>query len=186
MFAGQEANANTMSFIIILLACHPSIQRRLQHDIDRIVGLSSLSSPQSWLYEAVYPLLSDSMVGAVINESLRLFTALPFIPKSIPIGTPQAFNVADRIHILPPGTLVLINTGALHRNPKYCPRQDATLSPETIQTSSTLLTQIRGSAVTPVILSLNKENVGYGGLKKALSCPSRTAVGAVSARNSLL
>ena len=122
MFAGHEANANTMSFIIILLACHPSIQRRLQHDIDRIVGLSSLSSPQSWSYEAVYPLLSDSMVGAVINESLRLFTVLPFIPKSIPIGTPQAFNVADRTHILPPGTLVLINTGALHRNPKYWPQ----------------------------------------------------------------
>ena len=37
MFAGHEANANTLTFILILLACHPSIQGRLQHDIDRIV-----------------------------------------------------------------------------------------------------------------------------------------------------
>lgn len=131
MFAGHEANANTMTFIIILLACHPSIQRRLQHDIDRIVGsLSTLSAslPQSWSYEATYPLLSDSMVGAVINESLRLFTVLPFIPKHIPDGPPQSFNVAGRIHNLPLGTLVLINTSALHRHPKYWPQTGAEAS----------------------------------------------------------
>ena len=123
MFAGHEANANTISFILIVLACHPSIQRRLQHDIDAIVGSPSHCSPRSWSYEAVFPLLADGMVGAVINESLRLFTVLPFIPKSIPDGTSQAFHVGDRTHNLPPGTLVLINTSALHRHPKYWPQR---------------------------------------------------------------
>lgn len=122
MFAGHEANANTLTFILILLACHPSIQRRLQHEVDRIVGSSSASSPQLWSYETVYPLLSNSMVGAVINESLRLFTVLPYIPKFIPNNAFQVFNMADRTHTLPPGTLIFINTSALHYHPKYWPQ----------------------------------------------------------------
>ena len=122
MFAGHEANANTLALILLLLACHPSIQRRLQHDLDRVFGALSPSSPGSWSYDAAYPLLSNSMVGAVINESLRLFTVLPYIPKYIPNGTPQRFDVADGSHTLPPGTLIFINTSALHYHPKYCPQ----------------------------------------------------------------
>ncbi|KAL8907499.1 MAG: hypothetical protein Q9207_001366, partial [Kuettlingeria erythrocarpa] len=38
MFAGHEANPNTLTFIIALLACHLAIRQHLQHDIDRIVG----------------------------------------------------------------------------------------------------------------------------------------------------
>lgn len=121
MFAGHEANANTLTFILILLACHPSIQRRLQHEIDRVVGSSSISSPQSWSYNAVYPLLSNSVVGAVINEGLRLFTVLPYIPKYIPDKDPQVVHMAERNHTLLPGTLILINTSALHNHPKYWP-----------------------------------------------------------------
>lgn len=118
MFAGHEANANTVTFIIILLACHPIIQRHLQHDVDRIIG-SPTEASQSWSYGANYPLLSESMLGAVVHETLRLFGALPFIPKRIPDGSSQAFNIAGECVHIPPGTLILLNTSALHRNPKY-------------------------------------------------------------------
>ena len=59
------------------------------------------------------------MVGAVINETLRLFTVLPFFSKkTVPDGLSQAFNVAGRTRKLPSGILILINISALHRNPK--------------------------------------------------------------------
>ena len=121
MFAGHEASANTMTSLIILLACHPSIQRRLQDDIDRIIG-SPTSSSQSWSYEVAYPLLSESMLAAVINETLRLFTVLPFIPKKITNESSYTFKTAERTYNFPPGMLILLNPSALHRNPKFWPQ----------------------------------------------------------------
>ncbi|KAM0794509.1 cytochrome P450 [Usnea florida] len=102
MFAGHDASANTMTFLIILLACHPSMQRRLQHDIDRIFG-SAPPLSQSWSYETAYPLLSESMLAAVINETLRLFTVLPFIPKKITNESSCTLKIAERTYNLLPG-----------------------------------------------------------------------------------
>lgn len=117
MFAGHETNANTLMFIILLLACNPSIQESLQKDIDRILG----SQPASqWSYNKAFPLLMESFVGAVINEGLRLFTVLPYIPKTV-TETPQPVVVNGRTHVVPANTLVLINTSAVHRHPQHWP-----------------------------------------------------------------
>ena len=117
MFAGHEASANTLHFIIILLACNPEIQASLQADIDRI---THSKARESWAYEENYQPLLESLVGAVINETLRLFTVLPYILKST-TKVPQSLSVHNRTHIVPPNTLMLINTTAAHRNPKYWP-----------------------------------------------------------------
>lgn len=62
-------------FISLLLACHSSNETALRIDIDRIIG----DLPQEqWSLETHYPF---SHVGAVINETSRLFTGLPFLPK---------------------------------------------------------------------------------------------------------
>ncbi len=121
MFAGHEANANTLTFAILLLACHPSIQKLLQHDIDSILT-SSVSPHEDWSYERLYPALSESMVGAVVNEALRLATVLPFLPKNVPTNSLQRINIGDRTHIVPADTLVLINTSAIHRHPRHWPQ----------------------------------------------------------------
>ena len=118
MFAGHEANANTLTFIFLLLACHPDIQALLQADIDKVLG--SLP-PSQWSYEAHYSLLSTCHVGAVINETSRLFTVLPFLPKKIP-PTPQSLNLDNKNYVLPPNMLVLINTSAVHRHPSFWPK----------------------------------------------------------------
>ena len=39
MFTGREADANTILFAMLLLACHPSVQKPLQQDIDKTVSL---------------------------------------------------------------------------------------------------------------------------------------------------
>jgi cytochrome P450 len=61
---------------------------------------------------------------AVINETLRLFTILPFLPKTTP-ELPSSIAVKGRIHVLPPNTLVLINTSATHRHPAHWPAPEA-------------------------------------------------------------
>lgn len=128
MFAGHEANANTLNFIIILLACHPGIQTALQADVDRILGAAP---PSEWSFDAHYPALATSHVGAVINEALRLFTVLQFIPKRSP-ATPHLLPLRSKNHVIPADTLILINTSAIHRHPDIWPSHsqssDTTLS----------------------------------------------------------
>ena len=118
MFAGHEANANTLTFIFLLLACHPQIQDSLQADIDDILG--SLS-PSQWSYDLHFSPLSTSYVGAVINETSRLFTVLPILPKKVP-SIPQSLALDSRTYVLPQNTLVLINTSAVHRHPDSWPK----------------------------------------------------------------
>ena len=126
MFAGHEASANTINFLILLLACHPRIQLSLQMDIDRILG----DCPNDqWSYETYFPSLMESLVGAVINETLRLYTVLPFILKAT-VEDPQPVVVNGRVHLVPPNTLILMNTSATHRNPKHWPKPQGCL-PET-------------------------------------------------------
>ena len=118
MFAGHEANANTLHFIILLLACHPNHQAAVQADIDRIMR----TVPQEqWSLEVHYPLLYHSHVGAVINETSRLFTVLPYLPKLSP-PRPHVLDLSDKRYVLPAKTLVLINTSAIHRHPAVWPQ----------------------------------------------------------------
>ena len=117
MFAGHEANANTLTFILVLLALHPTIQASLQSSISTIL---SSRHPSQWNYEKDYHALMSSYTGAVVNEALRLFTVLPFLPKKAP-STPQSIMVTGAAHTIPANMLILINTSATHRNPRYWP-----------------------------------------------------------------
>jgi cytochrome P450 len=40
--AGGETTANTLRWAILLLAYHPEVQRRMQEEIDRVVGTERL------------------------------------------------------------------------------------------------------------------------------------------------
>ncbi|KAL9008297.1 MAG: hypothetical protein Q9173_006562 [Seirophora scorigena] len=120
LFAGHEANANTLTLALFLLALHPSVQQSLQDTIDtRLAGYSGAAAGKLD-YATHYPLFRDSIVTAIINETLRLFTILPFLPKTTP-AAPASVVVKGNKHVLPPDTLVLINTSAIHRHPMYWP-----------------------------------------------------------------
>ena len=115
MFAGHEANANTLTFAILLLACSPQIQKAMQKDIDRIVGTVPTDE---WSYGRHYALLSEGLVGAVINEALRLYTVLTVIPKWSGEKA-QLIKLGNGSYTLPPRTMVLVDTSATHRHPRY-------------------------------------------------------------------
>ncbi|KAE8407188.1 cytochrome P450 [Aspergillus pseudonomiae] len=123
VFAGHEANANTLTFIMLLLACHPVTQRAMQADLDRIL---QDTPPDQWTYDAHFNPLMNSLVGAVISEALRLFTVLPVIPKYVPpTGPPVSIIIDNQAHPLPQGMVAFVNTSATHRHPQYWPRRES-------------------------------------------------------------
>ena len=116
-FAGHESNAHALQFALLNLACRPDMQREVQRDIDRIFGDRSA---EQWTYSEHYTALAESMVGAVINESLRLYTVLPVFMKQT-TKSAVTVNLDGSKHAIPPNTLIMINTSATHRNPSYWP-----------------------------------------------------------------
>ncbi|TKA22403.1 hypothetical protein B0A50_07909 [Salinomyces thailandicus] len=118
ILAGHETAANTIHFSMLFLAMHPASQRRLQTDLDAILGSKPLSA---WDYDEDVPKLFGSMCGAVMNEELRLIPPVLGIPKSTPEGKPQGLTLDGKYVTVPGSCNITLNTAALHRNPKYWP-----------------------------------------------------------------
>ncbi|KAK0253080.1 hypothetical protein B0A54_04160 [Friedmanniomyces endolithicus] len=118
ILAGHETAANTIHFAMMLLAMHPQSQRRLQKDLDDILG----DRPSSeWDYDEDVPKLFGSMCGAVMNEELRLIPPVVGIPKTCTAGRPQGLQIGGKHVTVPADCSVTLDTVALHRNPKYWP-----------------------------------------------------------------
>ncbi|KAF7941443.1 hypothetical protein EAE99_001080 [Botrytis elliptica] len=117
ILGGFHTSSNTLHFILILLAIFPDIQEALQSSLDASLGDRS---PSEWTHATDFPKLIESHLGAVIAETIRVFGVLPFIPKTTgPVA--QALTLHERTFTVPANTLILINTSATHRNPKYWP-----------------------------------------------------------------
>lgn len=97
---------------------HWSSQKRLQEDLDAILGDKPVAE---WDYDSDMPKLFGSMCGAVMNEQLRLIPPVIGIPKTTPKGSPQGLNFNGQHVTVPGGTYVTLGTVAAHRNPKYWP-----------------------------------------------------------------
>jgi len=82
----------------------------MQADIDRLTSTS-------WDYATAFgPLMNHSLVGAVLNETLRLYSVIPVLAKTT-LDTPQPIRLDGHTHTIAPNTVILINTSAVHRNP---------------------------------------------------------------------
>lgn len=118
ILAGHETAANTIHFSILFLAMHMASQRRLQKDLDDILG----NRPHSqWDYEHDMPKLFGSMCGAVMNEQLRLIPPVIGIPKTTTPDRPQTLTVDGKQITIAENTYVTLVTSAVHRHPKYWP-----------------------------------------------------------------
>ena len=89
----------------------------MQSDIDKILGDRPV---EKWSFESDFLKLLDGVIEAVMNETLRLFSVLPFHPKTT-LETPVPMTLGDREYCVPANTLILMNTSATHRNPKFWP-----------------------------------------------------------------
>lgn len=118
ILAGHETTANSIHFALLDLACSPSSQRRLQASIDDIFGAQS---PSEWVYEDCINALFGGMVGAVLNEVLRLMPPVIIIPKCVTKDAEQVIVLDGRKVELPRGATINLNAVGVQRNPKYWP-----------------------------------------------------------------
>ena len=121
LVAGHETTANSLHFTLIELANNPASQRALQADIDRLLGRDT--DPATWNYENSINLMLASMLGAAINETLRLMPPVVMIPKWV---TPQAeqqlaFAETGQTHLMPAGMDIALSVVTAQRNPKHWP-----------------------------------------------------------------
>lgn len=124
LFAGHETTANTLHYAFLLLAIDLAIQGHLQEDIDSIVK----SRPsEEWVYETDMTRLYTSMVGATMNETLRLMPPIIDIPKIVK-GAPQPLSIAGKNYTIPTNTFIHMSAVSAHRNPQYWPHSPSQVS----------------------------------------------------------
>ncbi|RAL63367.1 hypothetical protein DID88_003790 [Monilinia fructigena] len=90
----------------------------MQNDIDAIIGSKT---PSEWTYMNDFSRLYNSMVGAVLNEELRLMPIADTIPK-VTAGE-QRVTVDGKEMLVPNGTFIHLNTVGTNRNPRYWPHE---------------------------------------------------------------
>ncbi|KAL9087194.1 MAG: hypothetical protein Q9159_003761 [Coniocarpon cinnabarinum] len=123
LFAGHETVANTAHFSLLLLAMNPDLQRQAQDELD---GILKDKRADEWDYDQDLTRISNGLIGAILNEELRLFAPVEYIPKSTPRSQPQSLTLANGERVtIPANSMVGLVTHALHRHPAYWPRADA-------------------------------------------------------------
>ncbi|KIH88595.1 cytochrome p450 monooxygenase [Sporothrix brasiliensis 5110] len=121
LVAGHETTANSLHFALLELATNPASQRALQADVDRLLGRDS--DPSTWDYEASINGMLASMLGAAMNETLRLMPPVINLPKLVTptADQPLALPETGQTHILPAGCDVILSAVTVQRHPKYWP-----------------------------------------------------------------
>lgn len=125
MFAGHETSAGTIHYAMIHLAMHPTSQSHLQADIDNLV---SSRPPSEWSYTIDLRNLYNSMVGAVLNETLRITPAAIRSPK-INRGSPKKLSVDGRTVTLPGNTYIHLDIIGSNYNPRNFPTSPSKITP---------------------------------------------------------
>ncbi|KOS20350.1 Cytochrome P450 97B2 [Escovopsis weberi] len=120
LIAGHETTAGTLHLMLILLAMNPSSQRRLQADVDRLVGAQD---PGDWDYERLVGPMMASMLAACIHETLRVVSPASGLPKTVTEAGPQRITRDGASHELPAGCGVLLVSISAHVSPRYWPTE---------------------------------------------------------------
>ncbi|KAK6517718.1 hypothetical protein TWF506_004900 [Arthrobotrys conoides] len=118
LLAGHETSAGSLHYVLILLALHPDSQRHMQKDIDRIFGDRPVDE---WDYNKDITAMQTSMLGAVMQEELRVVPPVVNIPKQVSDDSDQVVMYQGKQTVWPKGAVISLSALALQRNPKYWP-----------------------------------------------------------------
>jgi cytochrome P450 len=101
LFAGHETTANTLSWVLYLVAKQPEVAQKLKSSIEKI---------------DIYESPKDAYVNAVLSEGMRLFPAA-WMTERVVLNDDQF----DGFH-LPKGTIIIPFFYGLHRNKRFWDR----------------------------------------------------------------
>lgn len=82
---------------------------------------------EEWTYETDMGRLYRSMVGATMNETLRLMPPIIDIPKIVR-ATPQTVKYDDKTVVVPATTFIHLSAAGVQRNPRYWPHSASKIS----------------------------------------------------------
>ncbi|KAL7033672.1 hypothetical protein ACKWTF_007672 [Chironomus riparius] len=106
LIAGYETSALTLSTIILMLAMHKDIQKKVTDEVDQFFeaedGMIGSENLQNFPY-----------MELVIKETMRLFTAGGIIARE----TSEEVNLSG--YTVPKGTVLAICAHQMHRNPRF-------------------------------------------------------------------
>ncbi|KAF6080885.1 cytochrome P450 family 2 subfamily W member 1 [Phyllostomus discolor] len=111
VMAGTETSSATLQWAALLMGRHPSVQGRVQEELDRVLGPGRPPRPEDQR--------SLPYTNAVLHEVQRFITLLPHVPRC------TAADTRLRGYLLPKGTPVvpLLNSVLLDKTQWETPRQ---------------------------------------------------------------
>lgn len=105
MLAGHETTANALSWTWMLLAQHPPVLRKLQEELQTVLG-------------GRVPSMADlprlSYADRVIKESMRLYPPVALLGREA-IADGEVFGQ----YTVPAGCVMMISQWVMHRDPRY-------------------------------------------------------------------
>ncbi|EGO01601.1 hypothetical protein SERLA73DRAFT_176994 [Serpula lacrymans var. lacrymans S7.3] len=108
MIAGRDTTASTLTFVIYLLSTHPHVFKRLQEEVITKIGPTDRPTYDN-IREMKY-------LRAVINETLRLFPAVPFnVRESVNSTIWPSTDPTQRPLYIPGKTSVSYSVFLMHR-----------------------------------------------------------------------
>ncbi|XP_035824405.1 steroid 17-alpha-hydroxylase/17,20 lyase [Aplysia californica] len=125
-FAGVDTSRHTLGWIFLFLALNPDVQKKVQAEIDDIVGEVKryTSPPQSHLKKKTVPRREHraglSYTEAVIHEIERLF---PVVPVGLPHETLRDTQLMG--YDIPAKTGIMVNHYAILRDPNHWDQPDS-------------------------------------------------------------
>ncbi|KAL1852810.1 hypothetical protein Daus18300_012054 [Diaporthe australafricana] len=114
-FAGHDTTANTLAFIMLLLAAHPEVQDWAAEELLSVEAIQN-SDIGKWDYNTVFPRLKRCQ--AVLLETLRIYPPIMSLPKWTKERA-QTLRVGEKVLVIPPGVGTSPNLLAMHTHPKY-------------------------------------------------------------------
>jgi cytochrome P450 len=102
------------------MAIYPEHQKRMQTELDAQLGNRPIDE---WSLEKDYPIIKQSLLGAIQKEVLYLFNPASFIMRKTlcPVTLVDSEN---KTHQIPENTLTLINNAGAARNPTNWQRSE--------------------------------------------------------------
>ncbi|KAL2238082.1 cytochrome P450 76C1-like [Sesamum indicum] len=104
LVGGTDTSATTIEWVMAELLCHPNVMKKVQYELDQVVGLNNIVE-ESHILKLEY-------LDAVVKETLRLYPLGPFLTPRTPT---QSCIVGG--YTIPKDSAVFLNVWFVQRDP---------------------------------------------------------------------